>query len=144
MPLPLLLPPPSPAMMMTVVSFMVISCIAADAWRRRGGCGDGRLFTMMISDGGCAGKLSVMWADTEKGKLQLPTVAVVRDGKLHSSMSRDQLFRDCRCSHSIIIFATCLTLTLPSEIDLPVLSSSLGWSALPPPPSLPRETVLTE
>ena len=39
-----------------------------------------------------------MWADAEKGSLQLPTVAVVRDGALHSSISRDQLFRDCRLS----------------------------------------------
>ena len=42
------------------------------------------------------GKLAVMWGDTEKNSLLLPTVAIVRDGDVHATMSRDQLFRDCR------------------------------------------------
>jgi hypothetical protein len=54
------------------------------------------LVSLRNAQGG-SGKLAVLWADAEKGMLQLPTVAVVRDGELHASISREQLFRDCRC-----------------------------------------------
>jgi len=42
------------------------------------------------------GKLAVMWGDAHKGALLLPTVAIVRDGDVHATMSRDHLFSDCR------------------------------------------------